>query len=310
MKEKEFILEISKLFKRHPKQRNSINQSDSEVIKLDAGEHAFNIDDYSFDEDRFSDFNPRVLGHNLAVATISDLLATGAIPESYMHSITLSKEWGDEYIKTFLTGINDVLERTGVYLLGGDTSRGDDWKYTGVCFGKVDRAVFRSGAKEGDLIFSTGRFGAGNRMGLIQHLLAEGKLPKTEDTLNSASPKFMIRNEEAKLISKFASSSIDTSDGLFNSLFVLTENNPECEFLVDMNLDLVEEQDVKLSQLIEIPKELFLFGTLGEYEILFTVSREHEGKFKNKMDFVRVGEVKKGEGISVLCGDKKRKLDK
>lgn len=314
-KESKFIDSISKIFKKHPSQLNSTGEADSELITLEKGNYAINIDDFSGEEDYFSDFSPRILGFNLVAATLSDLFASGATPEYFLHAITLDKNRNDEFHQKLLEGINDALKITSTYLLGGDTSTGNSWKYTGVAIGRTNRKIMRSGANQKDILYSTGKFGAGNRMGLIQHFISKQKIIKNDLSIQLASSKFKIRKDECKIIHKYANFAIDSSDGLINAVFDLEKVNSGKCFLLDISSQLIEKHSLQLSKEYNIPYEFFLFSTLGEYELIFGIPEKYDTNFNQealdqKIEFIKIGSVIEGNGILANFENKSRKLSK
>src|SRR3989339_742669 len=189
-KEKELVKFISQTFKRHPAQLNDAYEADSEIINLGGINYAINIDSYSAEEDYFSDLVPANLGFNLAIATISDLLAVGADPQFYLHSMGLDRAKDEKYQQSFLQGIAEALQKTNTYLLGGDTSTGNCWAYTATAFGQcLTTPVLRKGARPGDFLYSTGKLGTGNRQALALLLLRDKKLPLDNRSIALASPR-------------------------------------------------------------------------------------------------------------------------
>lgn len=92
--EEKNIKRIAKLLPRSANQINRLYESDAEIVKF-AGEYLFfNIDDFS-SEDYFFEDNPFNLGWNVAVAAISDVLASGGVPLYYAHSMVLSSAWDE-----------------------------------------------------------------------------------------------------------------------------------------------------------------------------------------------------------------------
>lgn len=302
--EKNLVKYIAQTFERAKNQHNAPNEADAELVSLIGGDYAINIDEYSFEEDFFSDITPETLGYNLVIATLSDLLATGAVPEHYLHSMVLQKNKNHFYYEKVLKGIHEALLLNNTTLLGGDTSTGDNWRYTGVALGKTQRKLKRSGAHNHDIIYSTGRFGAGNRQALIQMMLKEGKLELNEENMVLATPKFPSRLEESKIIAKYANCAIDSSDGMINSLRVIAENNPTLGMKIELCEELVEKESQIVSMVAKLPTSVFLFATLGEYELIFSIPDSKNSDFVKEMEnsnfpIIKLGEMTHDPGIRV-----------
>ena len=116
-REKDIITRIANQLPRSDKQLNNLFESDSEIIQLDFTKLLFTVDEFS-DEDHFRDHDPYILGWNLTVATISDILASGGLPRYYGHSVMIDKnKWDDFYLEHFSVGIADVLRKSKAFLL-------------------------------------------------------------------------------------------------------------------------------------------------------------------------------------------------
>ena len=112
---------------------------------------------------------PEFLGHKALAVSLSDVAAMGAKPVWSMLSIGVpAKIWKTDFVEKFYGGYMNLAEHFGVELVGGDVSRSPDKiVIDSIVAGetKKGKAVLRSGAKAGDLIFVTGKLG-GAAMGL------------------------------------------------------------------------------------------------------------------------------------------------
>ena len=271
-KEENLVQKISSILNRHPDQINEIYESDSEIVKINDSYYSFNIDEFSSKEDFFSDFIPSILGHNLILATLSDLYATGAKPEFFLHTFCVTKKMDDIFMTSFLEGISKALQANNTFALGGDISTDDNWRYTGFCMGKANRPIKRIGAKSGDQLFSTGKFGAGNRQALLLYNLDKNNITPDNELKKLCSPKFNLLSDKAETINKYANFAIDTSDGLIETIFDLLRVNKTVGFNIVLKEDLFDPISKQLITKENIPPELLLFGSAGEYEIIFGVN--------------------------------------
>ncbi len=300
-KEFEFIKIISEMFEKSPNQINKLNESDSEIVMFGEKKMLVNVDEFSR-EDRLMEKNPYKLGWNIAAGSLSDIYATGGEPKFFAHSIAIDESWDEEYLKEFSRGISDVLKISGANLIGGDFGKGKEWRYTAVVLGECrENHVLRSTALEGDSIYITGRIGAGNVEAFFS---IYEKNPLTRIFNNY----FSIRKEEAKLIKKYGSSCIDTSDGVFNCLNIIATES-KVGYKVD-SLPFIKFGE-NLAKILGINKLMMFFGEAGEYELLFTVSKENENLFldeakENKLKFYKIGEITEKERILI---DKKRTIN-
>ncbi|MCD4745255.1 MAG: hypothetical protein K8R58_03045, partial [Bacteroidales bacterium] len=113
---------INNFLSQLPKSSQHINdffESDAEIIDFGSKQMLFTTDEFS-GEDMLRDDDPYMLGWNMAVCTISDILASGGTPKFYAHSVQVSKNWDHSYIENFSKGIADVLNLSGAAFIGGD----------------------------------------------------------------------------------------------------------------------------------------------------------------------------------------------
>lgn len=103
------------------------------------------------------------LGYKSAMVNISDIFAMNGTPRQMTVSIALSKRFNVEDIEAFYTGLRLACDKWGVDIVGGDTTS----SLTGLaisitCIGEAadEDIVYRSGAKDTDLICVSGNLGA------------------------------------------------------------------------------------------------------------------------------------------------------
>lgn len=296
MREHTMIALLSNMLGRSPKQLNLPFESDAEFVRLGETIYGFSIDEHNPAEDRFTSFDPETLGWNLVVCTVSDLLAAGVRPAFYLHSMTLPKAADDAFCNGLIRGMSAALQAEGCALLGGDTSFAADWRYVGVALGPTERPILRSGVQSGDLLYATGRLGSGNRQALLSLLLEQQRVEDTPEIHQLASVRFPCRRVEAERAWSDVRAGIDTSDGLAGALRDLRRVNKECGFIVEQTSGLLDPQSASLMRRLGLPLELLLFGSLGEYELLFCISAAAAERFVADLATVgcvpiRVGEV-------------------
>jgi thiamine-monophosphate kinase len=261
--------------------------TDAQPLEINGMELLFTVDEYS-SEDYFLDDDPLRLGWNLVVATLSDILAAGGVPQSYAHSMTIPVSWDKIFIESFGKGIKNCLEAAKANFIGGDTGFGNSWKYTGIAIGTPLVNLNRSGAKAKDSIYTTGHVGAGNLEAAARMF---GSQIREKSSLQKMLTAFPYRAGEAELIRKYASSCTDSSDGMLNALMNLAGCS-QLGFLVDKLPYLAE--GLRACELLNADKTLLFMGECGEYELVFTIPQEKETGFlaesSNKgMVFTKIG---------------------
>ena len=103
------------------------------------------------------------LGYKSAMVNISDIFAMNGTPRQLTVSLAISKRFTVEDIELFYSGLRLACEKWGVDIVGGDTTS----SFTGLaisitCIGEArrDDIVYRSGARDTDLICVSGDLGA------------------------------------------------------------------------------------------------------------------------------------------------------
>jgi thiamine-monophosphate kinase len=103
------------------------------------------------------------LAYKAAMVNISDVFAMNGTPRQLTVSLALSKRFTVEDVELFYEGLRLACEKWGVDVVGGDTTS----SYTGLaisitCIGEARKEdiVYRSGARDTDLICVSGDLGA------------------------------------------------------------------------------------------------------------------------------------------------------
>ncbi|MFC2100728.1 AIR synthase related protein [Bacteroidota bacterium] len=288
-KEKEIIQSFLSQLPTNKHLKNNFFESDAEIIEFGYDKLLFTTDEFS-SEDLFRDHDPQILDWNLAVCTISDILASGGKPLFYGHSVQISKQWDQDFLEKFSKGIASVLEQSKSGFIGGDLGLSEEWRYTGICLGTTEKPLSRKGTLPEEAIYMTGKAGAGNLEAALVMYSDHYPLNKL---CNSYQARFPLRIKESHLISKYASCCIDTSDGILNALNTIAELN-NVGYIISM---LPYSKEGKMAcKIISKPIEILFMGECGEYELLFTIKKSIEKKFideskKKHLHFTKIGEV-------------------
>ena len=140
---------------------------DCAVLAVPAGHEMLVTTDFSLEGRHFRrDWHPaRSIGHRTLARGLSDLAAMGAEPMAACLSLALpaSVARNRAWVRGFLDGFVGLAERFGVTLAGGDTceAMGELVLADVVLVGSAatGTALRRSGARVGDLLYSTGWMG-------------------------------------------------------------------------------------------------------------------------------------------------------
>ncbi len=157
------------------------------------------------------------IAYKALAVNLSDMAAMGAEP-AWMTLVLTLPAADEHWLTGFSSGLFDIAQQHNVALVGGDTSRGP-LAVTIQVHGLVPsgKALMRSGARSGDLVYVTGTLGdAGLALRLLQGGLQSGQdLPEVDESflsqrLNRPTP----RVREGIVLREIATSAIDISDGL------------------------------------------------------------------------------------------------
>lgn len=244
------------------------------------------------------------LGYKSVIVNLSDIYAMNAQPRQILVSIALSSRFSLEAVEDIYAGMLLACEKYNIDLVGGDTTSSKSGliiNITVVGAASPETLVYRSGAKEGNLLCVTGDLG-GAYMGLqvlerekavfkdnpkLQPDL-EGKDYILERQLKPEARKDVV--EQLKQLDIKPTAMIDISDGLSSEILHLCKQS-------DVGVELYEEKIPIDPLTYETAREFNLDPTLcalsgGEdYELLFTIDMKDYDKIKNLPDFSVIGHM-------------------
>ncbi|CAN5209798.1 thiamine-phosphate kinase [soil metagenome] len=246
---------------------------------------------------------PEFIGHKALAVSLSDVAAMGAKPVWAMLSIGIpEKVWKTDFVEKFYDGYMRLAKKFDVELIGGDVSKTPDKiVIDSIAAGEVKKgkAVLRSGAKVGDLIFVTGNLG-GAAAGL--KFLENG-----ERFENSKYKNLLLRQlaphpqtEIGQIIGEnnLATSMIDLSDGISSDLAHICRASK-------VGAKIYAEKIPFQSQTTDLNSA---FNGGEDFELLFTVNPKKyfriEKDFK-KLHFSHIGEITANAEIIQLITSEK-----
>lgn len=261
--ERELIAAIRKRASQLPRNRGIVSLGigdDCAVLRPRRGEEIVVTTDLSLENVHFRrDWHPpQSVGHRCLARGLSDLAAMGARPEAAFLSLALPAELTGKWMEGFFNGLMALAERSRVPLTGGDLAKSSLVIADIVLLGSVPRgrALLRSGARAGDLIYVTGALG-----GAAAELRALPAAFRRTDKLGHPHLFPEPRLAAGRKLLRLATAAIDLSDGLSTDLAHVCQES-----------GLAAEID---SEAIPIDARATLEQALhgGEdYELLFTAS--------------------------------------
>lgn len=298
MGEFDLIRRINERLPRSEKQVNSLFETDAELVEWGDSLLAFTMDEFSEEEEYIGTHDPFLLGWNIAVGVLSDLLAVGAVPQFYSHACILSDLFSGEYLDHFFEGVACALEESKAFFIGGDMGTSSVWRYVGAAIGRVevDRVRKRTGIESGDYLYVTGTLGDGNRAALLNYLAITGSAPALSEEYRTT--RFELRLGESDHIGLYSTVCMDTSDGLVRTLETLNYLNP-CALVIDPARMPYDRISAAVTRQLDIPSEALLFGSAGEYELFFTIPAYAEAAFleETRYEFSKIGRAVPGNGV-------------
>ena len=272
------------------------------------------------------------LGYKAAMVNISDVFAMNGTPRQITVSLALSKRFSVEDIEQLYSGIRLACDKWNIDIVGGDTTS----SYTGLaisitCIGEAKREdiVYRSGAKDTDLICVSGDLGAAY-MGLqllereksiyyqqvsdIQNKIAEAKAHGDNQKITAlnaqlatiAQPDFsgkeylLQRQLQAEargdIIQRLREAGIhptammDVSDGLSSELMHICKQSGVGCRIFEKNLP-IDYQTAVMAEEMEMNVTTCALNGGEDYELVFTVPIGDHEKIEQLEDVKLIGHI-------------------
>lgn len=244
------------------------------------------------------------LGYKAVASNVSDVCAMNGKAEQITVSLGVSNRFPLEALEELYEGIRIACDVYGVDLVGGDTTSsysGLIISITAIGTAKKEDVVYRSGAKEFDLLVATGDLG-GAYVGL-QVLEREKEVYKENPNIQPdlEGHDYIIQRQlkpEARVdVVKFLNelgvkptSMIDISDGLASEIMHLCKSSKVGCHVYDEKIPIDAKTSMTALDFNLDPSICALNG--GEdYELLFTVSQDDFEKIKGNPHMTVIGHM-------------------
>ncbi len=247
-------------------------------------------------------FSMSALGHHCMAASLSDLAAMGASPICALVSLHLTKNLTINDIEELHTGFDKIIKKYGMDIAGGDVVTSPAFGVTITVIGYTKNPLMRSGAKPGQALFVT------NFLGLAEvgRTALKMNLPKRE--YPDAIKKHLFptpRIFEAQSIKKFATSCIDTSDGLSTDAYHLAEES-RVKIIIDAEHIPIHPEVGRFCSTNNIESLQCILSSGEDFELLFTAYKLP--RMKGTKVF-RIGRVMKGQGVYLSSRGKTKRIE-
>lgn len=226
------------------------------------------------------------LAHRALASCVSDLAAMGAKPAWLTLALTLP-EADEAWLGLFSEGLGVALQRYGLSLVGGDTTRGHrtlslqvhGWLPKGL-------ALTRRGAKPGDGIWVSGTLG--DAMAGLDQLKRslQSEHPSADPYLLQRFYQPSARIALGQALRGIASAALDISDGLLADLgHLLKADNLGAQ----IELDQLPYSSAMLAQYDVQRAQQWALAGGEDFELCFTVPKVKEADLARRLSGVEVG---------------------
>lgn len=254
--------------------------------------------------------SPADLAYKSVAVNLSDLAAMGATPTWMSLALTLP-EIKEAWLAEFSQSLFAILDRYGVSLIGGDTTKGPlSITLTAQGFLPKNQGLFRHQAKVGDWIFVSGFLG--DSAAGLDLLLQNRKIENESD-------RYFIqrhlhptpRVELGLALRSFSCCALDISDGLLADLEHILERSQVGAEIYLENLPLSHHLCTQYEQ---TQAEKFALTGGEDYELCFTVSEEKREEMEQVLrsqgiKVTRIGQILPAtSGLNLLKNGKKMAL--
>jgi thiamine-monophosphate kinase len=244
------------------------------------------------------------LGYKAVVVNLSDVYAMNAEPKQITVSIAVSSKFSVEHLEELYSGIYMACQKYNVDLVGGDTTSsltGLTISVTAIGEVKKEDIVYRSGAKENDLICVSGNLGAAY-LGL-QILERERKVFENGSGVqpNLKNYEYLLERQlkpEAKRdvidllrsLSIKPSSMIDISDGLSSEMMHICIQS-SCGCIIYAEKIPIDADTSRVADELNMAPQTAALNGGEDYEMLFTVSLTDYDKIVSRSEIHIIGHI-------------------
>ncbi len=262
---------------------------------------------------------PQHLGYKAVVVNLSDIYAMNARPTQITVSLAVSNRFSLEFIEKIYEGIRAACSVYEVDLVGGDTTS----SYSGLmisitAIGQADEKdiVYRSGAKENDVLVVSGDLG-GAYMGL-QLLEREKSVFESDQNMQpqlegheyvlQRQLKPEARKDVPEILEALGvkpTAMIDISDGLSSEILHLCKQSGVGMRLHEDKIP-IDPMVYKLCEEFDLTTTTVALSGGEDYELLFTIDLGDYEKIKGNPNFTAIGHVvPESEGANLFTRDDK-----
>lgn len=242
------------------------------------------------------------LGYKAVAVNVSDIAAMNGVPNQITVNLGLSNRFSVEAVEAIYEGIRAACDEYKVDLVGGDTTTSPSGLVISItALGEVEpnRAVYRGGAQENDILCVTGDLG-GAFVGLQilerekQEFLANPDMQPKLDAYDYVVGRQLRPKARMDIIHELQdlniqpTAMIDVSDGLASEAFHLCKQSGLGVAIYEDKLP-IDKQAYETAAEFSIDPNACALNGGEDYELLFTINQDEFEKLKNHADIHTIG---------------------
>lgn len=257
------------------------------------------------------------LGYKSAIVNFSDMAAMNGKPKQMLVGLGVSSKFSLEALTEIYSGMKMACEKYGVDFVGGDTTSSSQGLFISVTvIGEADEkdVVYRSGAKENDLLCVSGDLG-GAYLGLLvleREKRAFEANPNVQPELEGhdyilqrqLKPEARVDIVDAlKKADIHPTSMIDISDGLASEILHICKSS-EVGCVLDETKIPIDQSAYDMAKKFKIVPTIAAMNGGEDYELLFTIDQADYEKIKLVDDINVIGYItNKAAGQRLITND-------
>jgi thiamine-monophosphate kinase len=245
------------------------------------------------------------VGWKCLARAVSDIVAMGGEPRCFLLSLALPDSHIGRWLNEFLAGLRRAARSFKCPIAGGDTTRRDEILVNVTVIGEIlsGRALRRSGARPGDIIYVSGRLGGAEKG--LQLIQSKRRFAKGNPAVRKhlyPEPRIALGRWLAE--SRVGTSMMDLSDGLSTDLPRLCAASGVGARLEASCIPAATEPNRYRSENFDA-LHLALNGG-DDYELLFTVRPRKVRQLRRAFQGVpltAIGEITRGQSLTLVRSD-------
>jgi thiamine-monophosphate kinase len=298
---------FSKLSK---KSKSSLNLND-DVFFDKSNNIVVSVDTYNEGKHFLNFKNPSLVIRKVIRSSISDLICKGVNPKYYFLSGSGNRK---AFTNTNLSKISKSLKaeqkKYNIILGGGDTVFSNKLSFTVTSIGFAKKIVYRNKSNINDDVYVTGNLGDS----FVGLLVLKNKIKINKKLSNYFINQYYkpeISHSLVNYLNKFATSSIDLSDGLISDLEKLTNNQNNSYQLFANKIPISNNLKLVISSKNLQKKNLISKG--DDYQILFTANLKHRNLIAKisslkRLKITRIGRILNSRHKSAIIDKNDRQI--